>query len=481
MTCHRALAAIAIALVTGASAVAQERLEIFSLVDGRPSLIEFDGTVSGFGRVLTVQPLSETPYVPGIFTSASPAVSAVSGGRYLVWAEPEYQGGTLRAYDRRTGRLFDAGSILPRDWHGGPVTGVRILGADPLRPRLFLSSPFGFGAPPRYAIWTLDLDTLTATPSGIRDFPPTAVAFAANADRLFAYDLTYDPINDLQRWIVTIDATTGQEIRRWLFPNPPGPMRTDPDGRFLWLDRNGVLERVDTVTGVTLARTPQFSSEYVTPDLARGLLLVRQGDFLAALDPLTLAEIGRTRIAYSPPVPERSYSVQTVGGAGMTGAYTLRGESFTRIVRSGRTGREDLVEVTCTTLAVDALDTSGRRRDTFDLLAVLDPRGQIGGRDSTFACSAFAVAVRSPVAPTASPAVVSGNAVTLSWTNPGNVSSFALEFGLAPGQRLGAIETGRVTATTLRGVPPGVYYVRVRAVNEVGRSPASNEIRVVVP
>lgn len=481
MSTTQIVAAFTIALAASVSAFAQERLEIFTLVDGRPSLVELDGTVSGFGRVLAVQPLPALPYVPGVVTSASPSVSVVSGGRFLAWTTPQYVGGTLMAFDLRTRQLFDAASILPRDWHGGPVSGVRVLGADPLRPRLFLSSQFGLGFPQRFATWTLDLETLTATQTGTQDYQVVASTFAAKADRLFFWDMTLDASLNTQRWIVTIDASTGQEVRRWLFSNPPGSMHTDPDGRYLWVDRNGSLERLDAQTGATLAQAPQFSSEHVTSDEARGLLLVRQGDFLAALDPLTLIETGRVRVAYSPAVPDRTFASQTVGGAGMTGAYTLRAEAFTRVVRSGRTGREDIVEVLCTTLAVDALDTGGSRRASADLLAALDPRGQTGTRDATLPCSAFAIAVRSPLAPTSQPAGVTASNVTLSWSDPGNASSFELEFGMAPGQRLGTVAVGRVATTNVQGVPPGVYYVRVRAINEVGRSPASNEIRVVVP
>ena len=476
-----ALVTFALAVTAGASAHGQERLEIFTLVDGQPSLVELDGTVSGFGRVLAAQPLPAPPFIPGIFTNASPFVAAVSGGRYLAWTLPQASGGTLMAFDRRTRQLFDATSVTPRDWHGGPVSGVRILGTDPIRPRLFLSSQFGAGLPQRYATWTLDLETLTATRTGTQDYQSVAATFASRADRLFVWDSRLDASMNPQRWIVTVDASTGQEVRRWLFPHPPSRMHTDPNGRFLWLDRNGSLERVDAETGATLAQAPQFSSENVTTDVDRGLLLVRQGDFLAVLDPLTLSEIGRARVAYSPVVPDRTFGSQTVGGAGMTGAYTLRTESFTRVVQGGRTGREDLVEITCGTLAVDALDTSGRRRDTTDLLAVLGSRGQTGFRESTAPCSAFAVALRAPLAPTAAAATVSGSNVTLSWTDPGDVALFVLEFGVAPGQRLASTPIGRPTALTVQNVPPGVYYVRLRATNEVGTSPASNEVRVVVP
>jgi len=53
--------------------------------------------------------------------------------------------------------------------------------------------------------------------------------------------------------------------------------------------------------------------------------------------------------------------------------------------------------------------------------------------------------------------------------------------GIAPGQRAGSARLGHMTSIAIPGVPPGVYYVRVKALNEVGPSPASADVRVVVP
>jgi hypothetical protein len=90
-----------------------------------------------------------------------------------------------------------------------------------------------------------------------------------------------------------------------------------------------------------------------------------------------------------------------------------------------------------------------------------------------------------PVAPTGLAHVVAGRTVTLSWSLPGT-SSAAVEFVVEAGSRPGAADLARSTvdgvasSLTVPDVPPGRYWVRVRAVNYTGTSAPSNEIVVEV-
>jgi len=74
--------------------------------------------------------------------------------------------------------------------------------------------------------------------------------------------------------------------------------------------------------------------------------------------------------------------------------------------------------------------------------------------------------------------------VELRWNGPlfGEPTSYFIEAGSGPMRsNLAGANTGSpVTATSFAGVPGGVYYVRVRAVNRFGASVASNEIVVSV-
>lgn len=90
-----------------------------------------------------------------------------------------------------------------------------------------------------------------------------------------------------------------------------------------------------------------------------------------------------------------------------------------------------------------------------------------------------------PGAPTALAFTIVGTTVNLSWTAPadGAPASYVLEAGSGPGladlvrQNTGSSATGLAYAN----VPPGRYYVRVRAVNTLGTGVASNEVVVTVP
>jgi hypothetical protein len=78
---------------------------------------------------------------------------------------------------------------------------------------------------------------------------------------------------------------------------------------------------------------------------------------------------------------------------------------------------------------------------------------------------------------------VSGSTVTFTWLAPnfGPVTGYILEAGSAPGLSNIAVATlGNVLTQSFSGVPPGTYYVRIRAVNAQGASIVSNERTVIV-
>jgi hypothetical protein len=90
-----------------------------------------------------------------------------------------------------------------------------------------------------------------------------------------------------------------------------------------------------------------------------------------------------------------------------------------------------------------------------------------------------------PGAPTALASALSGTTVNLTWTAPteGSPTSYILEAGSEPGLANLVTQCTGSSATSLAyaDVPPGTYYVRVRAVNSLGAGVASNEVVVTVP
>ena len=78
---------------------------------------------------------------------------------------------------------------------------------------------------------------------------------------------------------------------------------------------------------------------------------------------------------------------------------------------------------------------------------------------------------------------VAGSTVSFFWqAASGSVGGYVLEAGSVSGSaNLAAVPVGNVLALSVPGVPPGTYYVRVRAANAAGQGPPSNEVVVVVP
>lgn len=90
-----------------------------------------------------------------------------------------------------------------------------------------------------------------------------------------------------------------------------------------------------------------------------------------------------------------------------------------------------------------------------------------------------------PSEPTILPITVAGNVVTLRWEAPyfGPVTDYILEAGSQPGSsNIAVLRLGSTaTSMTIPGVPPGRYYLRLRAVNALGVSAQSRERELVVP
>jgi hypothetical protein len=90
---------------------------------------------------------------------------------------------------------------------------------------------------------------------------------------------------------------------------------------------------------------------------------------------------------------------------------------------------------------------------------------------------------QAPAPPMTLHSSVSAGIVSLTWiAAPGNTESYVIEVGTASGQtNLGSFDAGVLDTNISAPVPPGTYYVRVRARNAFGSSGASNEVVVVVP
>jgi pimeloyl-ACP methyl ester carboxylesterase len=121
-----------------------------------------------------------------------------------------------------------------------------------------------------------------------------------------------------------------------------------------------------------------------------------------------------------------------------------------------------------------------------DLSAVRTVWGKTHVDETSDATSFFWALTRfasAPSAPRSLTAVPGATTVSFAWTPPvsGPVSSYILEAGSASGlSNHGSFDLGSGTAYTATGVGAGTYYVRMKAKNQSGMGPASNEVSFTV-
>jgi hypothetical protein len=101
-----------------------------------------------------------------------------------------------------------------------------------------------------------------------------------------------------------------------------------------------------------------------------------------------------------------------------------------------------------------------------------------------FFLSASLAAAQVPSVPRSLSFMATDSTVQLVWMPPmvpAGLVGYVVEAGSNPGDdNVAIVHMETATGLTAQGVPPGVYYVRVRGKNSRGVGPASNEIMVTV-
>jgi hypothetical protein len=166
-------------------------------------------------------------------------------------------------------------------------------------------------------------------------------------------------------------------------------------------------------------------------------------------------------------------------------SFQLRAESTYDYLTSGQ--RAEVFHASPTAPAVVRVYGLDSNFVCVGRLYVIDP--QSGATITTIderslgglSCTPPMLMLAAPQAPTALRAGVTNRTVTLDWQPPENVGDYEIVAGSAPGlNNIGTFRTGGQAFATFFAVPAGTYYVRVRAINELGAA-ESAEIKVVVP
>jgi hypothetical protein len=86
-----------------------------------------------------------------------------------------------------------------------------------------------------------------------------------------------------------------------------------------------------------------------------------------------------------------------------------------------------------------------------------------------------------PARPRGFSAAVEGRRVTLTWEAPPQTTHYELVVGSAPGLRnLGVFAPG-TNPFVVNDVPPGMYFVRLRALNYAGKGAYTDDLVISVP
>lgn len=399
---------------------------------------------------------------------------AAGGGRYLVWLSLE-SASDLAVFDTVTGALT-AYSLGPDVRYPG------LVGVSDEGDAVILSVRDASGTY-RLVIWSArDLSTRSVP---IPETCPRAFAYASAASQVMVLNMAscaFGPPS--AQWIDVVDLVDGS-VRERVFDVPfstKQAIATNAAGTRLWVvsvagyGGPAGYGAFDLLTGLPLAVNTHVQAErrnrFATPKLAVGdaqhVVLSVTTDGLSALDGDTLRLVGRADApAYRlegwtlPPRYEGTFSYEVLSHPDAAAVFAYEASGITDSYHGGP----------CVQSALVALDPrTGLRLATKDL-------AQVAGQPLCFVQFAMAVA---PAQPRNFRAAVAGRRVTLTWERPPQSTHYELEVGSAPGVRNLGVLTPGTNPFVVTGVPPGTYYVRLRALNYAGKGAYSDELAIVV-
>lgn len=396
-------------------------------------------------------------------------MAATADGRYIVWLGNDaesYPLVNLSLYDRATGSV---GVLLSQPQPtGGTFNRIPRIHAHPREVRVVASvyHPPAIDASAT-GVRTIDVGGDFQTFHGLSADGRIGLFSRAEAWtplRVFVVEMASGTrlgeflVSQGSQLAISADGGSVYGITAGVYPGPPGhpPIQ------------GAIYTRFEAATGATMATrlVPGAAVPHtLMVDPRTGRLYASGGGGFLVFDPTTFDALGVVATPL-PPLPERepyageSVRVELVFDPHHPRAFLLA----TRRMRPDR-GEPGVTRI-------DIVDTN-----TCALLGGADLGMEVG--------PAHLAVVPRPPAPATLSAEVVGTRVTLRWTagpGPGLATAYRVEAGSSSGLAdLATMTTGTTPTLAVEDVPPGTYYVRVRASNWGGRSAASPEIVVTVP
>ena len=478
---HLGLAILLCAMLAPAPATAQR---LFAREgDG---VFELQAGASGFGGVIGALSLPRGCTQPGVYSS--PATRVIAGGRYLAWE----RGGGVCLLDTLDGRMrsLDTSYYTPivatRTSAFGLVVaehtlpGIGVTG----RERLFLLNGFDDNwrvvdlvnlLPPPIllgsSIWSYDISdgqgellVIESRTAFNRTTPLMTRVSMSSGAVLSTVSIAADVL--VSEAAVTADGTRAVLLSDDWYGGGDGVFVVQPSTGDVVASTTTVLpHKFGNLAQRSLVLDESANRVLVTTHDQHGSLTATGA---AVLDAQTLATVAlidapRARAALLPGFVPDSMQYALLHDPALHLVYMVEHEQ-----QRDRYAYQDI------RTALHAIDlTTGAVRRSADMRAVF---GTMAGL-----LTSRVFLLPAPAAPGAPSFTVAGSTVTLQWLASPNASYYVLEAGTAPGlANIGTITTTG-PSVAVSGVPPGRYYVRVRAVGIGGAGPRSADTAVIVP